>query len=931
MSDSRDLGNASMLELFRMEVESYAPILNDGLVALANGPVGAEILEGLMRAAHSIKGAARIVGLQQAVAVAHAMEDRFVSAQHGSLRLHADHVEVLLRGTDFLIRAGHNETTPDECERQASAIVKALQTIKPGGTSSVLKATASASMLPATAAPKAPPVRKLHPAEPPPPEPNYGDMSLLELFYSEVETHSAVLKDGFSRLDKNPADTSPLEDMLRAAHSLKGAARIVDVVPACHVAVSLEESFVAIIKGRGPISAAALGELKHGTELLLSIGKSVDAPDLATRFDRDIDSWKANLASSLSVPVVIQPDSVPEVRPAVLRHPEPASTPADSTPATRGQTARVEKSSEGTAVAGRAVRVNAASLSRLMGLAGEAMIEAGWLNRFEKSLRRLQDQQLELTTSLDRLRHHATGEVDHLAAHTSALSDIQRKSLECQEMLAERMHAFEAFALRSDNLSHRLYREVIASRMRPFADGIHMFPRMVHDVARTLGKKVRFEILGRTTQVDRDILEKLESPLNHLLRNAIDHGLESPEDRAARGKDEQGTIVLEAVHKGGMLFITVDDDGGGVDLERVRAKVVQRKMASPDMAAKMTEAEILEFLFLPGFSTAEKVTEISGRGVGLDVVRNMVQEVSGQLRVTSRPNAGCTFHVQLPITLSVLRALLVNICGEPYAFPLARIDRVLKMDREHIQTLENHQFFKLDGESIGLVPAQQILELDPVESASAEIAVVVIGEKHERYGLVVDRVLGEREVVVRPLDRRLGKVSNISAAALMENGSPLLIADVEDMIHSIRALLSGGRLQKVLPRNTSKREVQKRVLVVDDSLTVREVERKLLENKGYEVEVATDGAEGWNAVRTGRYDLVISDVDMPRMNGLEFVALIRADARYANLPVMIVSYKDREEDRLRGMEAGANYYLTKSSFHDESLLEAVVDLIGEAR
>jgi two-component system sensor histidine kinase and response regulator WspE len=278
----------------------------------------------------------------------------------------------------------------------------------------------------------------------------------------------------------------------------------------------------------------------------------------------------------------------------------------------------------------------------------------------------------------------------------------------------------------------------------------------------------------------------------------------------------------------------------------------------------------------------------------------------------------------------VLSVLLVEISGDPYAFPLARIDRVLRIEKEQIQSLENRQYFKLDGANIGLVQAQQVLDIELQSTATAELPVIVIGARTERYGLAVDRVLGERQVVVRPLDPRLGKVPNISAASLMDDGSPLLIVDVEDLVHSINRLLTGGvRVDRIASQASAKKEVRKRVLIVDDSLTVREVERKLLANRGYDVAVAVDGAEGWNTVRSGRFDLIISDIDMPRMNGIELVTRIRADARFKNIPIMIVSYKEREEDRLKGMEAGANYYLTKSSFHDESLLEAVVELIGE--
>jgi two-component system, chemotaxis family, sensor histidine kinase and response regulator WspE len=279
----------------------------------------------------------------------------------------------------------------------------------------------------------------------------------------------------------------------------------------------------------------------------------------------------------------------------------------------------------------------------------------------------------------------------------------------------------------------------------------------------------------------------------------------------------------------------------------------------------------------------------------------------------------------------VVRTLLAEVGGESYAFPLAYISRTLSLPREQIEMLEGRQLFEFEGRPVGLVDASQVLggTLSPASAALASI--IVIGESANSYGLVVDRFLGERELVVRPLDIRLGKVKDIAAAALMEDGSPVLIIDVEDLRQSVEKLISTGRLNR-LPQgvDAAPGRARKRVLVVDDSLTVRELERKLLDSHGYEIEVAVNGMEGWNAVRTGNFDLVITDIDMPRMDGIELVSLIRKDPSLKSLPVMIVSYKDREEDRRRGLEAGADYYLTKGSFHDDALVRAVVDLIGEA-
>ncbi|MFM9198110.1 MAG: response regulator, partial [Planctomycetia bacterium] len=328
------------------------------------------------------------------------------------------------------------------------------------------------------------------------------------------------------------------------------------------------------------------------------------------------------------------------------------------------------------------------------------------------------------------------------------------------------------------------------------------------------------------------------------------------------------------------------------------------------------------------------VTEVSGRGVGLDVVQTMVRAVGGSVRVATEPGRRTVFTLQLPITMSVIRAMLVAIGGEPYAFPLPRIDRILCCRHADIRSCEGRPYIDCDGAAIGLVLASQVLQLHtdrpPPLATDAPVPVVVIGDRGQQFGLVVDAFLGERDLEVRPLDPRLGRVPDIGSASLLENGDPVLIFDVEDLVRSIDALLVGRRLTRVeFARIAGQTRRTKRVLVVDDSITVRELERQLLQARGFDVDVAVDGIDGWNAVCERRYDLVVSDVDMPRLDGIGLVSRIKADPERKDIPVVIVSYKDREEDRLRGLESGANRYLTKTSFHDESFLHTIVDLIGE--
>jgi len=742
---------------------------------------------------------------------------------------------------------------------------------------------------------------------------DFSQFSLLDLFLQETENQTVVLTQGLLALERDPAAAETLEALMRAAHSLKGAARIVGLDAAVQVAHVMEDCFVAAQKGLILLGAGAIDVLLRSSDLFGRIAKT-PTEEFAIWQNENAPEIEQMVAS---VNAIISGETPAETgsRPA----PAPAETPKEPTPP-------LETAPKGD---DRVLRVAATNLNRLLGLAGEALVESRWLSPYAESLLRLKRQQIKLSKTLETLREMLSGQKLNEAS-LARLTDAQQQAAACVLALSERHGELELFTRRSVSLSHRLNREVLASRMRPFADGIQGFQRMVRDLARQLGKEVELQIIGETTQVDRDVLERLEAPLGHLLRNAVDHGLEFPQERLEAGKPREGIVRMEARHVAGLLMIVIEDDGRGVSTEALRKAVVAKRLTTREVAESLSEEELLDFLFLPGFSMRDQVTEISGRGVGLDVVQNMVKAVGGSVRVSTRPGCGVRFALHLPLTLSVMRFLLVEVAGEPYALPLARITRTLQVTRGEIESLEGREHVPFEGQRVGLVSAAQIFGKTPLVTGE-EISVVFLGERGKRFGVVVDRFLGERQLVVQPLDPRLGKIKDISAGALMPDGSPVLILDVDDMVRSVELLVSHGRLDRVQPAEVAQADrLRKRVLVVDDSLTVRELERKLIGNAGYEVEVAIDGMDGWNAVRTQAFDLVVTDIDMPRLDGIELVRLIKNDPRLKSIPVMIVSYKDRPEDRNRGLEAGADYYLTKGSFHDETLLNGVRDLIGAA-
>lgn len=890
--------DSALLELFRTELQHHATRLHEGL---ADPAPGADTLSAMRKSAHAIWGGARILELPAVAALAAAIKGCLEAVLAGRIERAA--LAALQAGVELLLQLAATPATaaPDWIDQHRTELERLTATVEQltasGGSG------AAAPVRRTTPAAAAPAVRAIS-----------ADPVLLEAFLSELENHRQALNEGLLALEENPAAVDRLEALMRSAHSIKGGARVVGLELAVGLAHIMEDCFVAAQEGRLALGSEAIDALLAGVDLLARIAEQAVAGTAGglAGLAPEVEQLSATLAA------VHRGEVAPVVSPA----PTPVVLPAGPAPA--------QKAAVATATKDRTVRVTAGKIERLVGLTGEVAVSARWLPDFSKSLLALKRRQGEISLILEQLQEDLG--YQRAAAQTIRETAAAReKNKACIADLVERLNQLDRFSGALANHSDRLYREMIGVRMRPFADGAKGFARMVRDLARALGKKVQFRVSGENTEVDQDILEKLDAPLTHLLRNAVDHGIEAPTERSAAGKPETGVLRLEAGHRFGLLMITLRDDGRGIDLEDLRAKIVHKELAGADMAAQMNASELLEFLFLPGFSTAGAVTEISGRGVGLDVVRSMVHEVGGAVHAETEPGRGLGFHLELPVTRSVIRTFLVEIAGEPYAFPLARIDRCLALDRAEIELVEDRQYFRFDGRNIALVNIHDVLALDSPPPGADRLSVVVISDRLNVYGLVVDRVLGEYELVVRPLDPRLGEVPGISAVAIMLDGKPVLIFDVEGLVRGIDKLLRDKRMRKFAETGEAVQAVhKKRVLVVDDSITVREMERKLLENRGYEVDIAVDGVEGWNAVRAERYDLLVSDIDMPRMGGVELIRRIRHDEDLKYLPVVVVSYKDSDEHRLQGLEAGANYYLTKGSFEDESFAEAVAELIGEA-
>jgi two-component system sensor histidine kinase and response regulator WspE len=752
------------------------------------------------------------------------------------------------------------------------------------------------------------------------------DFSLFELFRMEAEEQVCVLQAQLIEVESGEAKAATLEALMRASHSLKGAARIVGLDVIVHLTHAMEDRFVGAQAGR-PLTSADIDLMLAATDWLAKLQNMAEG-ETASWLENNtaaIEACAGNLRigppeDTAQVPVLgegtTSESNPPSLGPPALSPPlqprSEAALPAPKTPKQKeaptepGQDIFAHHQIEEHGSRERTVRMAADRFDRIVSLAAETLVAARQLAECGETLER---SRRSMAKSLQAFEDAETAPDKHTAP---------QRDMEAQlSVLAAQLADLDQVVRANELTAEQLYRAALAGRLRPFSEGITGVTRLVRDTARMLGKQVRVEIVGENTRIDRDILEKLEAPISHLITNAIDHGIEAPADRAAAGKPAEANLRLHARHENGRLVVTVREDGQGIDIERVRERVIERKLAAQETAERLSQSELLEFLFLPGFSTREATSIYSGRGVGLNVVQSMVQEAGGSVTVTSTLGEGTVFRLTLPVTRSVVRVIRVAVAGERYAIPMVHIERVVCVEPEK---QEGKAVVIFNGRAYPIIVLAALLGLGDGAVQHGAVPLLLCGG----FGFAVDRLVDQTELSVRRLDPRLGKIPGVSAASLDENGDPLLILDLDDLIQT------GAGHSATTVSLEGDDGTAPHILVVDDSHTVREMERRLLVRAGYTVTAAMNGQEAWNLLRLNDYDLLISDVDMPQMNGIELVTRTRDNPRLARLPIIILSYKDREEDRHRGLEAGADFYLTKGSFDNGSFLQAVVDLVGEA-
>jgi two-component system, chemotaxis family, sensor kinase CheA len=739
---------------------------------------------------------------------------------------------------------------------------------------------------------------------------------LRSTFKVEAAEHLQVIAAGLLEVEKAPADAQQavIETVFRAAHSLKGAARAVDLPQIESLCQSIEDVFA---------------DWKRKD--------SVPTPEALDALHRRLDAITAALSAAKAAHAPVTAWSEAPVRPLQVSEPAPAET----APAARGA------ADEGLASAGT-VRIGVAKLDARLVEAEEMLGMKLVLDQRIRDLTELGERFNAWRDEWSVVEPHARALRQQMDRPPSSGAAVPAASLPVARLLDfldwnhEQLRSVESRAAAVTRTAEQdryavgklvddLLEESKKLLLLPFETICGSFPKLVRDLCRDQGKEAELQIHGENVEIDKRILEQMKDPLIHVLRNSVDHGVEPAMERARRGKPARATIKLEVAQlSANKVRLTVSDDGAGIQAGRVKASAIQRGLVSQKDAARLTEAELHELIFRSEVSTSPMITQVSGRGLGLAIVWEKATKLGGSVSVESRDGAGTIFRIDLPSTRATFRGVLVEAAGRLLVIPTAQVERVVRARPGDVQTVEGRETIAFQGRAVALVSLADVLELAGIESGEMPpggMPAIILGGRDQWVAFAVDHIHGEQEFLVKPLVKPLARVRNVAAATVLGNGEVAPILEVADLLKSARGR-SGARGRMAVSGAPAPAQVPtSNVLVAEDSITSRLLLKGILESAGYNVSVAVDGLEAFTLLRGGSFDLVVSDVEMPRLNGFDLTARIRADRKLAELPVVLVTALETREDRERGIDAGANAYLVKSSFEQSNLLEAVRRLI----
>ena len=971
------MDNTDFLSIFIDEAEEQIQTLNAGLLALENEPENQELIREIARSAHTLKGGSKMMGFNEINQLAHKMEDLLIGVREGEFSLDPSGIDILFDGLDAIGSLVGNidgeSTKPVDvtalCERlenkteylknPKSAVLSKSNVIQESETELGETADLSKSI-------------SEEPLQ------NY----LLEIKNTIHNLQHTLLELEISNISKLSSDTclDNIEILKYQIGSLESQYSI-ELDAISEVLVRLEstwwlisqesieldsEIFDLILQGLGIIDLE-IGELENGNserwsdydfcQLLehkvpqivehlpaqISYEESKSNVETAQQNQTEQNTKIEIIPDTQSSDLIPQADAIPVSNDGVNQQLREIQQDEDT------QKIATQVLSNSKKISGERIRVDVNQLNTIDSIVGEMLINRISSESHSTSFRntvhnvKLQEKKIaNLRSELNQIKFRfesVSGDFGNGSAIEKDLDDFVTDLNECGTMTLQiveeisNLSASFSETLSGNNLVvERLQNVVKDMRLVPVSSVFSFFPRAVRDLEKELQKEINFVIQGEESRLDKTLVDQLKSPLLHLIRNAVDHGIEPPDIREKKDKDRKGKLILSAKEQADKIIICVEDDGSGIDTSKIKKKAVEKGVITTVEAGDMGDEEALYLICEPGFTTKSLVTDTSGRGVGMDVVRKEIEsEMKGELKIESTIHLGTTFTLSLPLTLSDSQMCLVEAAGSYFAIPANSINTTETVNRKDIMSVANKLAIVIQGEIVPMVYLRDVLGIHQSlkKSQTDEIAVVVIEHGPQKIAFAVDAFRGVRLMVVKNLGNHLKRVSNIAGTSIMGNGEVAFILHIPDLIANTKdSKRSFSQLGNHQETKRSLQSTKKKILHVEDSMMIREMVRSILESAGYDVEVAVDGLDGLNKLKQETYDLVITDVEMPKMDGLELVKSYKSIEMLKNIPAIIVTTLSSEEEKQKGYEAGANRYIVKSEFDRKILLSGVESLIG---
>jgi two-component system chemotaxis sensor kinase CheA len=710
---------------------------------------------------------------------------------------------------------------------------------------------------------------------------------LFQIYREECDEHIQKLNDGLLALERQPQQ-APIDEILRSAHSLKGASRMMGFKNLETLAHYLETLLTQLNRGEKEVSPTMIDALYRDidavTQALGALVEGVEPPAI----DALIEDLKI-AAGEKPAAEPVQADPARETKERV-----PAG--GERTPAGRDGAATLSS-----------IRVQTERLDNLMNQAGELLV-----TKIEAldNLRQIEDT----LDSLEEWRRRLARET-----HSPSFGRIERVG----DDLSRALQRLSDNTRRLELLVDGIHEGVRDLRLLPLSTILEPFFRMVRDLGRDLGKEVDLVLEGTSTRLDKKILEELREPLIHLVRNSVDHGIEPPDERERKGKPACGKLTISAWQEGTKILVMVKDDGKGLDPRVIAETAVKKGLVSAEEIRRWPDDEVLDLIFQPGFSTAAGLSEISGRGIGLDAVSKRIENLKGSIATESKPGEGVTFTLSLPLTLTTTHALLFQSGGDIFCLPTDALEKTLLLSPGDITHIEGKTTVVIDGIPLAFAWLADVLNLPKIDAGkNGPLAALLLQGAKGRVVFGVEALLGEEEVVVKALGKFFGHLPQLTGGTILGKGEIALILNPNDLLRSVSHQTKASPAlpaRAIAPRPSAK----KRVLVAEDTLTTRTLEKNILEAAGFDVTTAVDGEDALIKLYEKTFDIVVSDVQMPRLDGFALTERIKKDQRFKDLPVILVTALQTDADKKRGIEAGADAYLTKAVFDQKRFLEIV--------